>query len=426
MSQPKGAEPSGRETRLLLATIAVSVAVLVLLARFRFPQENGQETATPAPAPLERLAASATYEELAAVMADLERRLAPRLTVVRVQPERPSGSFSIAPRLTPTRAVALLGPGETLLDAPVVGLDRAQQLAVLDLPEDADSVVTSRSGPPRPGPRYVALVEGTALGPVVKPVYVARTDLLQDERTNSPYLQLSSEQPLPRGAAIFSLTGTLIGVVSDGGPGARVIPPEALRAAAETVQAGSESRGDLGVDVQALSPALARAAGAQTGVMINYVDPRGPSARLLESGDTITAIDGVAVTTTAGFQDLAQGRAPGTPATLRILRGGKPLEVKVTPRDATARPLAPLTAPDPGMVLRPLADLGTEVAALRPGGAAAHAGLAVGDIIVRMDGRSAPSPADLLRTYREARGGSALLLTVQRGGEHLVLALEKP
>jgi S1-C subfamily serine protease len=50
----------------------------------------------------------------------------------------------------------------------------------------------------------------------------------------------------------------------------------------------------------------------------------------------------------------------------------------------------------------------------------------VGDIIVRMDGRSAPSPADLLRTYREARRGSALLLTVQRGGEHLVVALEKP
>lgn len=77
-----------RETRLLLATIGVSVAMLLLLARFRFPDESTRGTAEPPVAPLERLAARATFDELASTMADLERRLATRVELVRIQPTR--------------------------------------------------------------------------------------------------------------------------------------------------------------------------------------------------------------------------------------------------------------------------------------------------------------------------------------------------
>ena len=66
--------------RLLLVTIAVSVGMLLLLARFRFPEEGRRQTAEPAPAPLERLAASATYDELASIMGELERRV--RSTII--------------------------------------------------------------------------------------------------------------------------------------------------------------------------------------------------------------------------------------------------------------------------------------------------------------------------------------------------------
>ena len=74
MTEPRAPE-ARRETRLLLATIAVSVGMLLLLARFRFPEEAGRQTVEPAAAPLERLAARATFDELAGTMADLERRI---------------------------------------------------------------------------------------------------------------------------------------------------------------------------------------------------------------------------------------------------------------------------------------------------------------------------------------------------------------
>jgi hypothetical protein len=71
--------------RLLLVTIAVSVGMLLLLARFRFPDDATDQTAAPAPPPLERLAASATYDELAGIMGDLERRVRPTIIPLAVQ-----------------------------------------------------------------------------------------------------------------------------------------------------------------------------------------------------------------------------------------------------------------------------------------------------------------------------------------------------
>src|SRR5688572_23359232 len=104
----------GRETRLLLVTIAVSVGVLLLLARFRFPDEPVGQAVSSAPAPLERLAARAAYEELALIMADLDRRIARRVVILRMQTRDGQASLVVAPRLTPDRIVALLRDGETV------------------------------------------------------------------------------------------------------------------------------------------------------------------------------------------------------------------------------------------------------------------------------------------------------------------------
>ncbi len=429
MSAPGPEARRGRETRLLLATIAISVAVLVLLARFRFPEEAGRFASEPAPAPLERLAARATYDELASIMADLERRLAPRLAVLRVQPERAGGSYAVAARMTPDRAVVLLASHETFAPATprgvaVLARDNARDIAVLSVPEAADAVVTLSVSPLRPGPSYIAVVEATAQGPVIRPVYVGRTDIFQDPRTTSPLLSVAAlQQILPRGAAVFSLAGNFLGLALEGGTTATVIPGDILRAAAETARGVEETRGDLGFTVQPLSQGLMQATGAQRGVVISYVHPRGPAVDRVEAGDVVTAIDGTPVTTPAGFQQVVQSRPPGQDAALDVVRRGKRLDVSITVRDATGSPLPPLPDDDPGLVMRHVPDLGAEIVTVRPGGSAARAGLLTGDIILRVDGRDAPSPASLLAAYRQAE--RALLLSVQRGAEHRVFALEK-
>lgn len=422
-----------RETRLLLATIGVSVAMLLLLARFRFPEESTRTAAEPAAAPLERLAARATFDELASTMADLERRVAGRVEVVRLQPDRATGSFVPAPRLTPDRGVVVLGLGEQLAGGPgtdvplVIGRDAVRELAVIALPSRPDGLVTPRTGAPRTGPRYVAVVEATSQGPAIRPVYVGRLDLIQDPRVNTPLLSVVAlQQTVPRGAAIFALDGQFIGLASASGGALTIVPGESLLTLARQAHDAPARPADLGLDVQALTRALARASGADSGVMVSYVDPRGPAAGMLNSGDVIQTIDGINVTTAGGFQQLASSRQPGKAVIIAGIRQGKPLEVTVRAVEAAFRQAMVASNTDPGVALRGVPGVGLEVVALQPSGAAARADLHPGDIIVAVDGRPATDADALTQAFRSAPSGAALLLTVRRGTEHRVVALEKP
>jgi hypothetical protein len=431
---PEPDKSQRRETRLLLATIAVSVAMLLLLARFRFPEATTRGAAEPpAAAPLERLAARATFDELASTMADLERRIASRLEAVRIQPERPTGSFAPAPRLTPDRGVVVLGPGEQVAGGTgtqlplVIGRDGVRDLAVVALPPRPEDVVSVRAGPPRGGPRYVAVAEATSQGPVIRPVYVGRMELNQDPRVTAPLLSvIALQQTLPQGAAIFGLDGQFIGLATRSGGVVTIVPGDSLQELALQAHEAPARPGDLGVDVQALTPALARASGAETGVMINHVDPRGPAAGALISGDVIRTIDGVNVTTTGGFQQLASTRQPGKEVAIAGVRQGKALSVTVRAVEAGVRAAAVASGADPGVVVRAVPNVGLEVVALEPASAAARAGLEPGDIIVAVDGRTSPAANVLTRAFRSAASGAALLLTVRRGTAHRVVALEKP
>ena len=433
MSLPAPAAPSGRETRLLLSTIAVSIAVLVVLAQFRFPDEVARTTAQPAPAPLERLAARATYDELASIMSDLERRLSPRVVTLRVQPERGAGSFVVAPRVTANRAVVLVSAGESLSTAAgstptILGRDRAREIVVLEVPESSDGAVTPQPGSPRTGPRYVAVVEGSPQGPVIRPVYVGRTDVFQDPRTNASLLSVAAvQQVLPRGAAVFSLTGTFIGLAVEGTAGATVLPADTLASIAASAQGGvPAATGDLGIQVQSLSPALAKAAKAPSGVMVSYVQQRGPASSLLESGDVITSVNDVNITTVGGFRQVLETVAPGSAVAIAAVRRGEPLDVTVVAVDPAAAPVNGQNGANPGLVLRTIAGVGAEVVTVRPGTAAARGEFQPGDVIVALDGRPAPTADAVMRAFRTAAAGSALLLTVERGTQHRVLVLERP
>ena len=425
MSEPAQERPRGRETRLLFGTIAISVAVLLILARFRFPEER----VSPPPevqAPLERLAARATYDELAAIMADLERRLAPRLAVVPVQPPQGPVRHAVAPRLAADRAVLLMEPDERVAPGGPALLARvpAQPLAVLALPPSEEGPVTPSSGTPRPGPRYVASVEGSAQGPVIRPIYVGRTDILADPRTSETMLAIAAvQQVVPPGTALFTLAGNFIGLSTGDGNAGAVIPAETLRLAMERATPVTDARGDLGLDVQALTPGLARAAGAEWGVMVRHVTARVTGD--IQPGDVLTSVDGVVIRSPADYLQAERSRAPGTEAVVSIVRRGKPLEARLAVADAAAAQDPDQPGDDPGLVLRAVPGLGAEVVAVRPGTRAAAAMLAAGDIIVAVEGRAAPAPAAVTSAWRALQPGSALLLRVERGGETRMAALEK-
>src|SRR5688572_30737766 len=388
MSTPAPSDSRTRETRLLLVTIAVSVGVLLLLARFRFPSESGDRPAGKAPAPLERLAAQATYDELASIMADLERRITPRVWIMRSNGGADPGALMIAPRLTPDRAVALLEVGETLesategTGAQIVAQDVVRGVAVISVPAVDDGAVPIRMGSPQAGPRYVAVVEGTPQGPTLRPVYVGRMELAADPRTGAQQLSLAALQhALPRGAAIFTLDGEFLGLVRSGGAAATVVTAEFLRVAADGAQPSTnQPRGLLGLEVEPLTPELARPTGAERGIVVSFVDPGGPSAKAVQSGDVIQAIDGTPVASIAAFRQQETSRMPGASVAVQGVRRGTPLWVTVTAADAEAAAAAAGRPDDPGFVARQVPGAGLEVVTVSARSAAALAGLEPGDL----------------------------------------------
>jgi hypothetical protein len=324
------------------------LAVLVLLARFRFPEEAGRPVAEPVQAPLERLAARATYDELAAIMADLERRLLPEACSWSRSSPTVTGDRMRGGAVTPNRAVTLLAWHETLTGtgAPaILARDNARDLAVLSVPERPTRVVTLRPTQPDPGPRYVAVVEATARGLVIRPVYVGRTDMFQDPRTTSPLLSIAAlQQVLPRGAAVFSLAGNFLGLAIEGGSSATVVPGDILRAAAESARRAQETRGDLGFTVEPLTRPLMRATGAERGRRRQLRAPARSGVRQGRSrgrrhGDRRHAGDDA--------RGLSAGRpepyAWGPKRRSIVMRRGKPLTMQVAVRDATGVPLAAAT-----------------------------------------------------------------------------------
>jgi putative serine protease PepD len=78
-----------------------------------------------------------------------------------------------------------------------------------------------------------------------------------------------------------------------------------------------------------------------------------------------------------------------------------------------------------GAVLREVFGAGAEVVTVEPGTAAHRAGLRQGDVIVALDGIVQPDDDAVLRLFRTAKPGDSLLLTLQRDGDHLVVAVEK-
>ena len=413
-----------------MVTIAVSVAMLLLLARFRFPEEPDQRPTDPAPAPLERLAARAAYDELASTIADLERRIAPRVLVVRVGSAGDARTV-IAPRLMGDRAIALAELGAPLSSPEgqtieVISRDVIRDLAVLRVPAADDATVSPRTGTPRPGPRYVVVVEATPQGPTLRPVYVGRLGAAQHAQTGTPLVTLAALQdPLPRGSAVFSLDGAFLGLVMESGNNTSLISAEFLRGAAEAAERSYTTAPAIGIEVQPLNEALARTTTAQQGVVVSDVDPRGPSAGALQPGDVILRLNGAGIGSVESFRRAEQTRDPAAPAVLSVMRDRTPRDVTVDAAPPASPDAATTSAGGHGVLGRNVPRLGIEVISVSRNTAASAAGLRRGDLIVSIGTQPAPGLAALDRAYAAVKPGEGLILAVHRDQRQHIVALEK-
>jgi hypothetical protein len=413
-----------RETRLLLATVLLSLLALWVLARIRFPGRPA--TANPVPPVL--FAPRPVFDDLANAVSEVQPGILRSL--LRVDLEPPPAGQSVRPRdaVAALRfgqdiALALLRDGEKPRadGASLAAVDPVTGLAVLRVAGSSDPPPKT-STPAMPAhPQYVLASEVSRAAVSLQPVFLGSLFPERSPGWAASIWALPADPSFVPGTFVFTTSGALLGLVVAQQDGPAIVSAEnVLAAARRLLEQGASETGWLGVSVQALSPEIARASGASSGVVVTWVDSRGPAFDTLFSTDVIEAVDGQLLTGREDWNARAARIAAGTPVALRIRRGGRLEEVHLK----AAAPPQPAASPGLGLAMRHRAGEGAEVLQVTQDSGAARAGLQVGDLITRIGQTPAPTPAQVASAYASSTD-AGVLVAVTRGEARLVVVLSQ-
>lgn len=340
--------------------------------------------------------------------------------------------------------------------AKVVGSDQQSDVALLKIDaNDLPALRVGDSGRLKPGQWVVAIgspfgLDHSVTAGIVSAVgranpyadqrYVPfiQTDVAINRGNSGGPLLNTSGEVVGINSQIFSNSGGYMGV-------SFAIPIDvAMNAVEQLKKTGKVSRGQLGVQVQAITAENARGLGLPdaNGALVSVVVPGSAAQRAgIERMDVIRAVDGRPVNVSSDLPPLIGGMAPGSKVKLSVLRDGKPREISVTldalderfaggasdaptPGDPAA-PAVPgrgnplgLVAQDLGSAERQRLGLqaGEGVLLARVGDAAAEAGLRPGDVILSVGRNTVGSASALDRELAGVKDGQTVMLLVRRGG----------
>jgi len=415
-----------RETRHLLVAAFAALAALWVLARIRFPDRS--PAPNPIPQILTQLSVRPTFANLEAELARLQERLTPALVSVDVNPHTDDGTLSPGDhdrsglRIRPDVALTLVDAPSESLAAGAMAVDRVNGLALFRVPADTRSFVPAPwSAAGFELPRYLLAAVSTAGRVWLQPVVIGSLVALDDPAWGGSVWRIASGAPLPPGTLLFTHEGELVGAVGQQDHEPIVVPGDRLLSTAQQLLArGTTPLRDIGVQVQELTPALRRATGSMTGVVIAWVDA-GPASDLLMVGDVVEAMNGTPVVSARGWRVQLARLPEGEPLVLRVWRATQSRSITIpagtdAPRGSTAAL---------GLTLRTRKGVGAEVLHVAPEGAGARAGVMTGDLITAIGVTREPSAAQVARVFARATAAQPLLVAVRRGESGRLLTLER-
>ena len=254
------------------------------------------------------------------------------------------------------------------------------------------------------------------------------------------------------GGALVNDRGELVGIntaILAGGSGGNqgigfAVPVNLARQVMDQiVTTGHVVRSYLGVSVQAVTPAIAKAMklNGPAGALISQVSPEGPAQKAgLQSGDVITEINGNPIAESNQLRMTVSMMQPGQDANLKVVRDGQTrqftVKVEAMPGEKVERASA-----EPGQSDKTLQGVevdnldaqtarqlgispstkGVVVTNVDPSSPAAAAGLHEGDVIQEVNRRPVTNSQEFAQALKKS-GGDSLLL-VNRKGNKLFLAV---
>jgi serine protease Do len=340
--------------------------------------------------------------------------------------------------------------------AKVVGRDAKTDLAVLKIEakKSLPYLTFGNSDKARVGDWVVAVGNPFGLGGTVTAGIVSGHDRNINDGPYDDFLQIDAPiNPGNSGGPLFNQSGEVIGIdtaiysPNGGSVGIGFAIPSSIasKVVAQLREHGQVERGWLGIQMQPMTPALAKAVGLakDEGVLVDEVQGDSPAARAkLQQGDVITAFDGTVITKPRDLALAVADTPAGKTMKLTLWRDGHEQTADVDIASQSTEKTADRTdesqGPRVGMALAPLssdarAELGLDpsakgvvVAEVTPGSPAEESGIQSGDVIVRVGNDAVTTPAQAVAKIHDAQKAKkeAVPLLITRNGTTQYLALQ--
>jgi serine protease Do len=346
-------------------------------------------------------------------------------------------------------------PDRREFKATVIGTDARTDIALLKIDaSNLPAITVGNSSKLQVGDSVLAIGNPYGVGQTVTMGIVSatgRSDLGIEEYED--FIQTDAPiNPGNSGGALVNDRGELVGIntailaqESGGNQGIGfAVPVNLARQVMDQIEAhGHVTRSYLGVNIQEVTPAIAKALGLNgpEGALISAVSPDSPAEKAgLKVGDVILDINGAAVSERNQLRMQVSMMNPDQNVRLKVFRNGQNLDMTVRlsempgeklakagaeseDRDASLQGVSveDLDARTARQLGLPASTKGVVVTEVDPASQAASAGLKEGDVIQQVNRQPVESASDFARAVKKSSGASLLL--VNRAGNEMFLAV---
>ena len=363
-----------------------------------------------------------------------------------------------------TKVTVTLDDGTTL-PAKIIGRDPKTDVALLRVKPTGKLpfIELGDSDEVQPGEWVIAVGNPYGLGGTVTAGIVSALGRDLHSGAYNDFIQVDA--PINHGNSggpLFTQDGKVVGInsmiISPNGGGSIgigfAIPSDTVKSVVSQLEkTGHVTRGYLGIEGQDISPTMAQALNLQSpepgapprGTLVASVSKGSPAEKAgIKSGDVVTTLNGKPIKNGHDLAVKVVSIAPGTPATLGLLRDSKPMTVNFTVGNLSAQDHSSGDATDSAQ--SGAGKLGVSLASLTPrarqelglddsvqgavvadvvqGSPADQSGIRPGDIIVAVGNHVTPSPKAVVAQVHEALARKQPpLLRILRDGQQLFVAV---